>query len=218
MNQGTLTPGLGFAPSDTDSEETDSLLGPTYEDEEAAPKLKQASTFPIQSSAPMSETVYGTMKAKRRMRLAPPGSLRISKIRRAKTAIYDADEIWDELEEGSHSNVGSPISTRRISFQARAGTPFMNTSRGNISPTMDSSTELPPLTPNEQTTLLRSSTGRSYRGLKSRQTSTSSAGHARKKSQDAVGGWWKMQRWWNGSRSNKDQHDPSGRTDSGTAV
>ena len=216
MSQGALTPGLGLAPSDTDSETT-SLLSPTYEDEEAAaPHLKHAATLPIRPSSPMTQSIYGTMKAKGRIRLASPSSLGISKIRRARTAIHEADEIWDELEEGRHSNSGSPLSTRRVSFPARLTTSSKISPGSDTSPTMVSNTGLPP---DEQTTLLRSSTGRSYRDRKPRQTSVSGTGHARRKSQEAVGGWWKMQRWWNGgTQRNKDQDDTDVGTGSGAAV
>ena len=209
MSQGSLAPGMGMVPSDTDSE-ADLLLSPTNEDEEAPPIPPiHASTFPILPSSTDTQPVYGTIKPKTRVRLESPSSksprsLRVSKMRRAKTIIPEVDEIWDELEEGGQSAVASPFSTRRRSSQARSLTPSQPRPGSAMSLGLDASPDLRPLSPNEQTGLLRTSTGRSYRDRKRRTTSTSMARPERGRSQDAVGGWWKMRNWWPRTNKRKD--------------
>ena len=55
------------------------------------------------------------------------------------------------------------------------------------------------MTPNERTGLLaRSPAGRTYRDRRRRRASVAGGEGSRGegRSQDAVGGWWKMKRWW----------------------
>lgn len=208
MSQGPLTPGMGMVASDTDSE-ADSFLIPANEDEETLPIPPiHASSFPIVPSSADTQPTYGTMKSKARVRLESPSSksphsLRISKVRRAKT-IPEVDEIWDELEEGGNPAVGSPLLARRRSSQARSLTSSRPRPGSSMSLGLDASPDLRPLTPNEQTGLLRTSTGRSYRDRKRRTTSSSMTNLERNRSQDAVGGWWKMRNWWRRTNKGKD--------------
>jgi hypothetical protein len=190
------------------------LLSPTYEDEESViPGVIQRSvTAPLNPSVPLEQasSSYGTLRTKKSPQLPStqsssrksPGALRVSRLRRAKTAVIpEAEEIWGELEEDSPSSVVSPFSARRRSLHVRTPTPSKLRPQSGDSG-LESSQELPPLTPNEQTGLLaRSSTGRNYRDRRRRQPSGNRDSEAR--SQDAIGGWWKMKRWWKRDKNSK---------------
>ena len=113
--------------------------------------------------------------------------LGISRIR--GHGVTESEEIWEELEDDAVSQL-SPSSRRRsVAFQ----------SMPESGPRQEA--------PDESTALLsRSGTGRSYRDKGRRRSHDGRRRSA--SSQDAVGGWWKMKRWWSGmSSKSKQDHD-----------
>ena len=247
IGQTPLTPGMGFVPTDSDSDdEEETLLSPTYEreeDEESSTLLQpptRSFTLPTNlgtsslSPALSSQPTYGTTSAapprpRRTIRLpspsqsssrTSPSSLKLSRARRSRTtpAFLEADEIWGELEEDIPTPILSPISTRRRSSLGASRTLTPSRLRpasvgGALPSALGSTADLPPATsplqspqPTEQTGLLaRSGTGRNYRDRRRRRSTTArsevlaggssvAAERGRRKSQDALGGWWKM-RW-----------------------
>lgn len=125
--------------------------------------------------------------------------LNITRLRRK--GITETEEIWEELEDDTIGEL-SPFSMRRGSVWSASSRPTSKDQQND-----------PP--PDESTALLaRSSTGRSYRD-KRRRHSTQTVGtqerDSRRKSvssQEALGGWWKMKRWWSGNDGKgKDRED-----------
>ncbi len=127
--------------------------------------------------------------------------LNITRLRRH--GVTESEEIWEELEDDTISEL-SPLPGRKSS--ARSTPSSKPTSKGDP---MDGP-------PNESTALLsRSGTSRSYRD-KGRRRSThlrDAHEHDRRRStssQDALGGWWKMKRWFKG-KDRKGAHRPDDR-------
>ena len=188
VSQNPLTPGMGFVDDDSQSEfGTDVTMSETDEEAllangEGLPFLKQ----------PLSH---------RRTSIDDPRTptsknddlLNITRLRRH--GMTESEEIWEELEDDSISQL-SPFPHRKSSAQsAVSSTPA---SRGSPEDAA----------PNESTALLpRTSTSRSYRN-KGRRLSrhvSESQEHERRRrksasSQDAIGEWWKMKRWWKGKK------------------
>ena len=125
---------------------------------------------------------------------------------RKTVRLTEADEIWGELEDSDTKSVTpSPRPLRRAS------------------------TTIPPpasgdgAEPNENTSLLRSSTSLSLNARKKRRRSTgfpgfiprpSPRGPKRRNTQDALGGFWKM-RWWRDKRGKGP--DPGGDGNAGAS-
>lgn len=108
--------------------------------------------------------------------------LAVTRLRRK--GVTESEEIWEELEDDTVDQL-LPFGNRRHSTMS---TPAKNTPRATIDDT-----------PNEASPLLgRSNTGRSYRDRRRRRSAP--AGEGRNKgveSQEALGGWWKLD-WWSG--------------------
>ncbi|MCJ1327803.1 hypothetical protein MMC10_004478 [Thelotrema lepadinum] len=253
VTQTPLTPGMGFVPTDSDSDdEEDALLSPAYEQEEHdedetallhPPRRSLTLPAKLASSSSQSQSQqpsYGTTSTPSAIRpkhirlpspspspspsskrTSPSSLLKLSRSRRARTAV--ADEIWGELEEDTPAPSLSPLSTRRRSSwgTARAMTPSRlrpssQSSSGAAAAVVEEEGEEGGLQADERTGLLaRSSSGRNYRDRRWRRRSVPSTsaitedppsgsgneearrkGHSRSKSQDAVGGWWRMKKWW----------------------
>ena len=115
--------------------------------------------------------------------------LNVTRLRRK--GITESEEIWEELEDGTLTEL-SPSSRRRISAQTASS--HRPKSRESA---LDSG-------PDETTSLIRSGTGRSYRNIRQRRSAASMSTHERVRrrrsagSQEALGGWWKMRRWFSG--------------------
>jgi hypothetical protein len=182
--QSALAPGLGFV-EDTDNEEySDSFNA----DEEAAITSENQALLNGEPMTPTTkiDTVLGATRPLRKT-----------------VRLTEADEIWGELEDSD---------TKPVTPSPR--------------PLRHASTTLPPPAfgdgePNESTSLLRSSTGLSTRRKRRRSTgfpgfiprpSPRSSKRRNTKTQDALGGFWKM-RWWRNKRGKGP--DPGGDGDPG---
>lgn len=129
-------------------------------------------------------------------RTATPYKNNLSSITRlrAKKSITESEEIWEELEDsGDTPAIQSPFSRRRTSAQT---TPYLKPSAVSMLGGTDAAEE--DETPTESTGLLRAGTGRSY---KDRRRRSMPGPETRRRSsdgqtQEAVGGWWKMRKWW----------------------
>ena len=205
VSQSTLSPGFGFAVADTDSADA-STPPSSAEDEESQLLPKRSQTLSVVPTTKGQDNLsYGTTDSpsstplKRSVHYAPEPttasvphtpSPRLSRHR----ARHAADEIWDELEEDS-----PPIPYMRrhsTGLQTRAGLApsklrsGSSGSHGLSGSALDSSGELPPLDEG----LVRSGTGRTYRD---RRKKKSFGGESKDRSrQGALGGWWRMRRWW----------------------
>ena len=176
---------MGFVDDDTDTEAEDGMFV-SDEDEEAHPASSKESAH------------FGHAR-----RLSSPNDLRtpttkdddlLNVTRLRRKGITESEEIWEELEDDSIREL-SPSTWRRSSVWS---TPSSRTGPGG--PALDH-------TPDETTALLaRSSTGRSYRDKRRRRSSHVLPNQERESrrvstmSQEALGGWWKMKRWWKGKR------------------
>ena len=181
---------MGFVDDDSDSEADANILTPEADEEANLLPNGKASPFSYHhTSRPISWPNHP--------RTATPYKHDLSSIThlRAKKGITESEEIWEELEDsGDTPAIPSPFSRRRISAQT---TPYLKPSAVSMLGGADAAEE--DETPSESTALLRAGTGRSYRdrrrrrsmpGLETRRRS--SDGQA----QEAVGGWWKMRKWW----------------------
>ena len=188
---------MGFVDDDSDSEaEANTLISPV--DEEVAlpngsgkesPFLHHRGSRPVSwPHRPRTPTIVDNDLLRAR-RLRRPG-------------ITESEEIWEELEDDTLTEL-SPFSQRRSS--SAQTTPYfkppMSNGNGNVTDE-----------PNESSPLLaKSGTGRSYRDKRRRrsapmlETQIQERERRRKsvESQEAVGGWLKMKRWWYGSQKGK---------------
>ena len=202
ISQSPLTPGLGFVANDTESDpETEVAVSETDEEAslangERSPSSKDPSihrlSFPNGFQTPH----------------ANDDMLPITRLRRH--GITESEEIWEELEDDRTSEF-SPLQHRRSSARS--------TSPSNLAIGNNSTDRIP----SESTALLsRSGTGRIYRDKERRRSTRlpEASEHRRRKrsvsSQDALGGWWKMKRWWSKrDRKDKDGQDDGNRTGNG---
>lgn len=187
VSQNPLTPGMSIVDDDCESEvETDVTVSDV--DEEA--------TLANGERTPLLKHSY------RRRTWSPPDS-KITRLR--GRGPNESEEIWEELEDDTISEL-SPFLRRRSS--GRSTPSSRPASKGN------------PLeqSPNESTALLsRARTGRNYRDTGRRRSTylTECYDHeSRRKStssQEALGGWWKMKRWWKGEdRKGKSRGNDNG--------
>ena len=188
--QNPLTPGMGFVDDDSDSEADANILTPEADEEANLLPNGKASPFSYhRTSRPISWP--------NDHRTATPNKHDLSSIARlhAKMGITESEEIWEELEDsGDTPAVLSPFSRRRTSAQT---TPYLKPSAvsilGGTGPAEDDES------PTESTALLRAGTGRSYRDKRRRRSMPGLDTSRRSlddQTQDAVGGWWKMRKWW----------------------
>ncbi|KAL2056430.1 hypothetical protein ABVK25_003453 [Lepraria finkii] len=200
VSQNPLTPGMGFVVDDSDSEaEANTLISPV--DEEAAlpngngkesPFLHHRTTRPISwPHGPRTPTMQNN------------DILSATRLRRK--GITESEEIWEELEDNTLTEL-PPFSQRRISSVQT--TPHFKT------PMSRSDDKAIDEGPNESSPLLsHSGTGRNYRDKRRRRSApmleTLDCNRERDRrrksveSQEAVGGWWKMKSWWYGSQKGK---------------
>ena len=127
-------------------------------------------------------------------------------------SLDEPEEIWEELEDDSISEL-PPFLRRRSSTRSSL----------TIKPSSQGHAAKEP--PNESTSLLsRAGTGRSYRDTgrrRSRHLSGSYDPGRRKRStssQEALGGWWKMKRWWEGKDSKGKSRDNGNGNDNGNGA
>lgn len=188
--QNPLTPGMGFVDDDSDSEADANILTPEADEEanllpngKASPFLYHRTSRPI--SWPNDP------------RTATPNKHDLSSIARlhAKKGITESEEIWEELEDsGDTPAVLSPFSRRRTSAQT---TPYLKPSAVSILGGTNAAED--DESPTESTALLRAGTGRSYRDKRRRRSMPGLETSRRSldsQTQEAVGGWWKMRKWW----------------------
>ncbi len=109
--------------------------------------------------------------------------LAVTRLRRK--GITESEEIWEELEDDTVDELSH--SGRRHSTMS---TPATKTRRARIDDN-----------PNEASPLLgRSNTGRSYRNQRRRRSAQVTEGRGEgAESQEALGGWWKLD-WWRGRK------------------
>ena len=180
---------MGFVDDDSDSEANANILTPEADEEANLLPNGKASPFPYhRTSRPISWP--------NDPRTATPYKHDLPSITRlhAKKGITESEEIWEELEDsGDTPAIPSPFSRRRTSAQT---TPYLKTSAVSMLGGTDAAEDDEP--PTESTALLRAGTGRSYRDTRRRrsmpglETRRSLDGQT----QEAVGGWWKMRKWW----------------------
>ncbi|TAQ88934.1 hypothetical protein B7494_g2731 [Chlorociboria aeruginascens] len=193
VTQSALAPGLGFV-EDTDNEESSDSYNA---DEEAAIGQENQALLNGEPMTPTTklDTVLGaTRHVRKSVRLA------------------EADEIWGELEDDSADKKSTPPRPRRLSSTPKASSTSPNPNRlSSNSLPLGTQTE----EPNENTALLRSSTGRRRRRRstgfpgfiarpesKRKRRNTPSQSH----SQGTTGEFWKM-RWWRRGARGKDPPD-----------
>ena len=180
---------MGFVDDDSDSEADANILTPEADEE--------ANLLPNGNASPFSyHRTSRPISWPNDPRRAPPYKHDLSSIThlRANKGITESEEIWEELEDsGDTPAIPSPFSHRRTSAQT---TPYLKPSAISISGGTDAAEE--DESPSESTALLRAGTGRSYRdrrrrsmpGLETKRRSSDG------QTQEAVGGWWKMRKWW----------------------
>ncbi|KAL6721868.1 hypothetical protein ACLMJK_000973 [Lecanora helva] len=185
VSQNPLTPGMGFV-----DDENDSTLGTdatvSESDEEALLPNGQGqagvSNLPRYDYSSFNDPQSPDVKANHLLKVA----------RLRNHGITESEEIWEELEDDSISPP-SPGQPRRCSAHS-----LLSPKPGLRYKSMNAAT------PDESTSLLaRSGTGRSYRNRRaSRPLSQGHEHEGRRRStssQNALGGWWKMKRWWKGT-------------------
>ena len=129
----------------------------------------------------------------------------LSATRLRRKGITESEEIWEELEDDTLTELSPFSQQRRSSAQT---TPHFKT------PMSKSDGKAIDEGPNESSPLLsRSGTGRSYRDRRRRRSApmleTLDCDRERDRrrksveSQEAVGGWWKMKNWWYGGQKGK---------------
>ena len=181
---------MGFVDDDSDSEADANILTPEADEEANLLPNDKASPFSYhRTSRPISWP--------NDPRTATPNKHDLSRIARlhAKKGITESEEIWEELEDsGDTPAVLSPFSRRRTSAQT---TPYLKPSAVSMLGGTDAADD--DHSPIESTALLHAGAGRSYRD-KRRRRSMPGLETSRRSSdgqtQDAVGGWWKMRKWW----------------------
>ena len=170
---------MGFV-DDADTSDVENATADLESDvEEAAESNKQFLFSPIHKR----KRSYGTDS--RTPTTRNNDLLAFTRLRRK--GITESEEIWEELEDDAVGGL-SPFGNRRYSAMS---TPSKNTPRIEADDT-----------PNEASTLLgRSATDRSYRNKRRRRSAPSLEGRKKRaESQDALGGWWKLE-WWRGRKT-----------------
>ena len=129
--------------------------------------------------------------------------------RHRRNSVTESDEIWEELEDSTHSPLLSPFHQRRVSARSTPSREFQRPRSGAGAPA----------SPTESTALLaRTGTGRSYRDRRRRRSAPHLEGLGRSQArgrrrasvqQDALGGWWKL-RWWRKERDDEDERRDEG--------
>lgn len=201
VSQNPLTPGMGFVDDDSDSEaEANTLFSPI--DEEAALPNGSGKESPVLHHRPIRPTSWP--HGPRTPTMQDNDILSATRLRRK--GITESEEIWEELEDDTLTEL-SPFSQRRRSSVQT--TPNLRPrSQGQVPGNAIDEEE----TPDESSPLLsRSGIGRSYRDKRRRrsapmlETQTQDRERRRKsvESQEATGGWWKMKEWWYGSNSSR---------------
>lgn len=178
---------MGFVDDDSESEADGQRLNPQH-DEEAS--LANDERSPFQESYHISSLIdLRTPTTRSSDMMSTTGSRR--------KGITESDEIWEELEDDTVAEY-PPFSRRST---ARFPPSSKSLSKGN--PINDP--------PDESTALLaRSSTGRSYRDKRRRQSVPLDEPQDRERrrksasSQEALGGWWRM-KWWNERKEGPDK-------------
>ena len=186
---------MGFVDDDSDSEAEANTLTPEADEESSLLSDGKERLFSYhRTSRPISWP--------NDPRTPTPHKDSLSSIHRlrSKKGITESDEIWEELEDGGDTPASpSPFSRRKSSAQT---TPYFRPPATSMSGGRDS--VMSEESPTESTVLLHAGSGRNYRdkrrrrstpGVETRRRSVDN----RNQSQEAVGGWWKMKRWWYGS-------------------
>ena len=180
---------MGFVDDDSDSEADANILTPEADEEANLLPNGKASPFSYhRTSRPISWP--------KDPRTATPYKHDLSSIARlhAKKGITESEEIWEELEDsGDTPAIPSLFSRRRTSAQT---TPYLKPSASSMLGGTDAEDEE---TPSESTALLRAGTGRSYRDKRRRRSMPGLETRRRgldDQTQEALGGWWKMRKWW----------------------
>ena len=193
VSQNTLTPAMGFVDDDSDIEAEDGM--PIYDtDEEAHPTDNKESPH-LGYVGRMSSPTNICSPTTRDNDL-----LNITRLRRK--GITESEEIWEELEDDSIGEMSSFARRRSSVWYPQTPKTAPGGTAADRSPT-------------ESTALLaRSGTGRSYVDKRRRHSAQPIAKHdsGRRRvssvSQEALGGWWKMKRWWTRGRD-RDRRDIS---------
>ena len=197
---------MGFVDDEEEASDTELTASTPNSDEEAA-LLGKESPYPNESPRTPTTKDQNTLNT-RRLRRKP---------------ITESEEIWDELEDEHLSFLPFLFSTpqpRRTSGFSTSNPSTKRNSRVLFEPREG-------ITPSESTALLaRPGTGRSYRSHRRRRSAPSLEARERQRrtrsagSQEALGGWWKMN-WWNpsgkedGKGKGKGVDDPGGVTGRG---
>ena len=183
---------MGFVDDESDIEAEDGM--PIYDtDEEAHPGNNKESPHLKYAGRISSPTSIRTPITRK------DDLLNITRLRRK--GITETEEIWEELEDESIGEM-SPFERRRSSVWS---VPPPKSAPGRTG--LDRS-------PTEATSLLaRSGTGRSYVDKRRRHSTQYVPNQERDRrrpsttSQEALGGWWKMRRWWNRGRDRDREND-----------
>lgn len=181
---------MGFVDDDSDSEADANILTPEADEEANLLPNGKASPFSYhRTSRPISWP--------NDPRTATPNKHDLSSIARlhAKKGITESEEIWEELEDsGDTPAVSFPFYRRRTSAQT---TPYLKPSAISILNGTDAADDGE--SPTESTSFLRAGTGRSYRDKRRRRSMPGLETRRRSldgQTQGAIGGWWKMRKWW----------------------
>lgn len=176
---------MGFVDDESDSEAEANTLISQADEEAVLANGKESPSYQHNSYGISHPTDLRTPTTKNN------DLLNVTRLRRK--GITESEEIWEELEDDTLAEL-SPFERRRSSAQTTLSS--RPKSRGN--PTDE--------IPDEETFLLRSGTGRSYRDKRRRRSIASISTQERERrrrsagSQEALGGWWKMKRWFSGTQ------------------
>ena len=181
---------MGFVDDDSDSEADANILTPEADEEANLLPDGKASPFSYhRTSRPISWP-----KDPRTATQYKDDSTSIARLR-SKKGITESEEIWEELEDsGDTTAIPSPFSRRRTSAQT---TPYLKPLAASLLGGTDA--EGDDENPTESTSLLRAGTGRSYRDKRRRRSIPGLETRRRSldgQTQEALGGWWKMRKWW----------------------
>ena len=175
---------MGFVDNDSGSETESNALGPENDEEAIFANGKESPVL-------QHHTSHGTFSPShlRTPTMKHSDLLNVTRLR--KKGITESEEIWEELEDDTLAELPSFLRRRSSAQQSPVARPIAQENPPSEAPT-------------ESTSLLRSTTGRSYRDTKRRHSGTTHEAEERERerrsvsSQEALGGWWKMKKWFRG--------------------
>ena len=185
---------MGFVDDDSETDaETDVMAFGANEEVIATNGTKGPFLKDSYKARPSSSRTLGSPTIK------DAGILNPARFRRK--GFSESEEIWNELQDDATSG-HLPSSRRRSTARSPAYTE--HSSQANWIDEI----------PNESTALLtRAGTGRSYRDQRRRRSTHLTESYENRwkrrsvSSQEAMGGWWKMKRWWNGDGAKRNNHN-----------